>query len=65
LGILRLEKKYGKERLQDACSRALGAAKVNYGIVENILRNNLDKQASEELQIIPDHHQIRGSEAYQ
>ncbi len=65
LGILRLEKKYGKERLQAACSRALGAAKVNYGIVENILRNNLDKQAPEELQFIPDHHQIRGSEAYQ
>lgn len=65
LGILRLEKKYGKERLQAACSRALAAAKVNYGIVENILRNNLDKQASEELQFIPDHHQIRGSEAYQ
>lgn len=65
LGILRLEKKYGKDRLQAACSRALGAAKVNYGIVENILRNNLDKQAPEELLFIPDHHQIRGSEAYQ
>lgn len=65
LGILRLEKKYGKERLQAACHRALGATKVNYGIVENILRKNLDKQGTEVLANIPDHHQIRGSEAYQ
>jgi transposase len=65
LGILRLEKKYGRERLQAACSRALGAAKVNYGIVENILRNNLDRQEPQVIHLIPDHHQIRGSEAYQ
>lgn len=65
LGILRLEKKYGRERLQAACGRALGAAKVNYGIVENILRNNLDRQEPQVQHLIPDHHQIRGSEAYQ
>jgi transposase len=66
LGILRLGKKYGDQRLEAACKRALGATKVNYGIVENILKNNLDKLNSTAEDIhIPDHHQIRGSKAYQ
>jgi transposase len=66
LGILRLGKKYGGQRLEAACKRALVATKVNYGIVENILKNNLDKLSStaEDIQI-PDHHQIRGPKSYQ
>jgi transposase len=66
LGILRLGKQYGNVRLENACKRALGASKVNYGIIENILKNNLDKLTdSPSPQNIPDHHQIRGSEFYQ
>lgn len=66
LGILRLAKQYGNTRLENACHRALGASRVNYGIVENILRNNLDKLVEpSEPNAIPDHDQIRGSKSYQ
>lgn len=67
LGILRLGKQYGGERLDAACQRALGATRLNYGIVENILKNNLDKlnSTSPDHNNIPDHNQIRGPKAYQ
>lgn len=66
LGILRLGKQYGNQRLEAACARALGATKVNYGIVENILKNNLDKLTSASVDTnIPDHNQIRGAKSYQ
>lgn len=66
LGILRLGKQYGNERLENACKRVLSSTRVNCGMVENILKNNLDKlTSSSESSNIPDHHQIRGSESYQ
>lgn len=65
LGILRLGKQYGNLRLEAACKRALGASRVNYGIVENILKNNLDKLTQPSSDTIPDHHQIRGPKSYQ
>lgn len=65
LGILRLGKQYGHDRLEAACKRALSASRVNYGIVENILKNNLDKLIESSSETIPEHHQIRGSKSYQ
>ena len=66
LGILRLGKQYGQERLEAACHRALTAATVNYGMIANILKNNLDKLTAADLPLfIPEHEQIRGSETYQ
>jgi transposase len=43
LGILRLGKTYGPERLEAACARALVARARSYGHVESILKNGLDR----------------------
>jgi transposase len=66
LGILRHEKKYSAVRLEAACKRAHGSAVVNYKIISNILKNNLDKQNDTQLEIrLPDHENIRGAGSYQ
>lgn len=43
LGILRLGKQYGKERLEAACARAFAVHARSYRHVESILKNNLDR----------------------
>jgi transposase len=43
LGILRLGKRYGKERLEAACARAFAVRARSYRHVESILKNNLDR----------------------
>jgi transposase len=43
VGILRLAKTYGRERLEAACSRALEIGARSYGSVNSILKNNLDR----------------------
>jgi hypothetical protein len=65
LGILRHEKKYSAVRLEAACKRAHGSTVVNYKIISNILKNNLDKQHDTQLEIrLPDHENIRGAGSY-
>ena len=44
VGILRLAKSYGRERLDAACSRALEIGARSYSSVNSILKNNLDRQ---------------------
>ena len=44
-GTLSLAKKYGNERLEAACKRALQGSKITYTILKNILNRNLDKAA--------------------
>jgi len=67
LGILRLGKKYGQHRLEAACTLVLQGPRVNFGIVNNILKNNMDKQlknkANEDYKT-PPHENIRGPENY-
>jgi transposase len=66
LGILRHEKKYSAVRLEAACKRAHGSTVVNYKIISNILKNNLDRQNDTQLEIrLPDHENIRGAGSYQ
>ncbi len=65
LGILRLGKQYGSQRLQAACQRALCAPTVNYGMVANILKRHLDKTSSDPELFTPPHEQIRGPQTYQ
>lgn len=67
LGVLALQKKYGKERLEAACTRAIKGYKVGLGTIRSILEKNLDKAPIQtELPLnIPDHENIRGSETYQ
>lgn len=67
MGILSLEKKVGKQRLINACKRALEYNIHNYKIVQNILEKNLDKvNGSKEVdEDLPVHHNIRGNKYYQ
>jgi transposase len=45
LGIIRLGKSYGNERLEKACQRALAIGAYSYKSVQSILKNNLDQIA--------------------
>lgn len=62
LGILSYEKKVGKERLINACKRALDYRIYNFRTIQNILENNLDKMNYEQEQELelPEHNNIRG-----
>lgn len=42
--LLRLSEKYGHERLNNACQRALNYSDPAYKTVKNILKNNLDQE---------------------
>jgi transposase len=73
LGLLRLGKTYGKERLEAACARALMIGSWSYQSVKSILKTGLDRQPLLfEKQPKPkntpdpdDHENIRGSDYYQ
>lgn len=43
LGILRLGKSYGDQRLEAACKRALAIGAYSYKSIDSILKNNLDQ----------------------
>jgi len=65
LGLLHLSKKYSAQRLETACQKARTTHRVSYGIIKNILHNNMDKIAiTPELFSIPKHDNIRGSNQY-
>ena len=64
LGIFRLGKQYGNDRLEAACLRAADSPYANYGIIHNILKNNLDKTEEPLYKPIPSHENIRGSINY-
>jgi transposase len=67
LGISRLSEKYGNDRLEAACKRALAGYKVTYTMVKDILERNLDKAPVQDdlFATIPDHENIRGPASYQ
>lgn len=71
IGLLQLHKKYGSERLEMACKRALTADAVSYTRIKNILHNNQDKDhlfyqgLEEDKNPIPAHENIRGASTYQ
>jgi transposase len=66
MGILNLEKKYTKDRLNNACKRALNFNYYSYKGVKKILENNLDKHQERDLflNVIGDHENLRGSQYY-
>jgi len=47
LGIIRLVKSYGRERVDAACKRALEIGARSYTSVTSILKNNLDRKRSD------------------
>ncbi|MDP4282045.1 MAG: IS21 family transposase [Bacteroidota bacterium] len=69
LGVLRLGEKYGNDRLEAACNRAMAGYKVTYMVIKNILERGLDKVSPDQnqnlLTSLPDHENIRGEEDYQ
>ena len=70
LGIIRLDKKYGRERLDAACARALAVGGRSYTHVESILRNGLDRAALPATEAEPEptttieHANVRGPDYY-
>ncbi len=64
-GMLMLQKKYGSDRLEAACQRAIQGSRVNYTMIKNILERGLDKVANMfATPLIIDHDNIRGKEQY-
>lgn len=72
-GTLALVQKIGKERLENACERALAYDFVSLKLIRNILDRELDKvpikselsEESSQTRIIPLHANIRGAGNYQ
>ncbi|WP_431213374.1 hypothetical protein ACQ86N_00020 [Puia sp. P3] len=68
LGVMRLAKIYGPKRLEAACRRAIAFGTYTYRIIHTILHNNVDKEELPTVQgnlfQIPEHENVRGSDAY-
>ena len=67
LGLMRLGKEYGPERLEAACTRALATKTVSFKSIESILKRKLDQRPlPRKLPEKPpvEHDNIRGSEYY-
>lgn len=68
LGMLRLARSYGTERIEAACARALKGRTHNYRTIHNILIANLDKLEDNtpgDLFSLPQHENLRGAEAFE
>ncbi|MCB4234079.1 hypothetical protein LDL59_15255 [Kaistella anthropi] len=67
-GNIKLRKKVGRERLINACKRALDFKIYSFKTIQKILENNLDQidfeQKSESEQQLPIHGNIRGKQYY-
>ena len=67
LGLLSLAKRYGKPRLEAACTVALSIGACRYSHVRDILVNNRDRtpSAAQTDWVSPDHAHVRGPGYYQ
>lgn len=67
LGLLSLAKRFGKQRLEAACTVALQIGACKYSHVRDILVNNRDqaKPAQTDEWVSPDHANVRGPAYYQ
>ena len=67
IGILRLAKSHGQERLEAACERALEIGTYSYSSVASILNNKLERNKTKRTDDNPliDHSNIRGSGYFQ
>jgi transposase len=67
LGIIRLADRYGMERTEAACARALAMSSFSYRSVQSILQHNLDRQplpTHEATRPTPMHRNVRGPSYY-
>jgi transposase len=73
LGLLSHAKRYGKDRLEAACTRALAIRSPTYHSVTSILKQGLDQQSLPEAEStsnttqteLPLHNNVRGPDYYQ
>jgi hypothetical protein len=66
LGLKSLSEKYGGQRFEAACRRALNGIRSNYGTIKNILEKELDKEPYVQAPLFktPNHGNIRGAGFY-
>jgi len=67
LGLMRLGKQHGNERLEAACRRAVITNCISYKSIKSILKTGLDQQPLPEMQApekAPDHGNIRGPQYF-
>jgi transposase len=67
LGLLRLARRFGEDRLEAACHRAVRLQATSYKSVQSILQTGLDRQGlPEEPQTLPlEHPNIRGAQYFE
>jgi transposase len=69
LGVMRLGRRYGNDRLEAACTRALALRAFSYRSVESILRSGLDRQPLPAVAVSTTtprlHDHVRGAGYYQ
>lgn len=68
LGLMRLGRAYGKERLERACQRALALETCSYRSVQSILKTHLDRQSMPDATlpaVAITHPNVRGAQYYQ
>jgi len=68
LGLLRMARTYGHDRMEAACRRGLRGRSFNYRTISNILTSGMDKLEEDHgpnLFNIPPHDNLRGSEAFE
>jgi transposase len=69
LGVMRLGQRYGDDRLEAACARALAIRSYSYRSVESILRKGLDRkpllEPVSEANTDRRHEYLRGPDYYQ
>jgi len=65
--VLSLERRFGRDRLEAACGRALTHNTVSYASVQSILVTGLDKAVADREPVLPTprHDNIRGAAYYQ
>jgi len=67
LGLMRLSREYGTERLEAACARALSIRAPLYKSISSILAAGLDRQhtlGQQQLPAMPAHENVRGPGYY-
>lgn len=68
LGVMRLGKSFGDDRLEAACARALSLQAANYKSIQSILKTSLDRKPlpdpADQPEITIDHDNIRGADYY-
>lgn len=66
MGVISLGKRFGKERLEAACERALYIKGISYKSIKSLLENNLDQKPLPDRQELNsvDHDNIRGPQYY-